>query len=177
MKNLFEDVVSLIGNTPIVRLNASARHGSHALREARVHEPWKLGEGPDRRADDRRRRGSRASETGRHHRRVHFGKHRHGARDGRNREGIPHHPGHAGQGQQRENQGAARLRGPRDHHADRGLPGRPALLLLGSPTHRRGDPQLLLRQPVSESVKSPSRTRRPRARRSGARWAKRSTPW
>ena len=58
-----DSLISLIGNTPLVRLRKvtrGARRGPGAG-QGRVPQPRRLGEGPDRAADGRGRRGRRAS--------------------------------------------------------------------------------------------------------------------
>ena len=59
-----ESVVDLVGNTPLVRLHAGdPRPGPRRAAGAgqgRVPQPRRVGEGPHRRADDRRRRGAAA---------------------------------------------------------------------------------------------------------------------
>ena len=55
-------VTDLIGHTPIVRFpHVQPAGGATAARQARVHEPGRLDQGPDRRADGRRRGARRAA--------------------------------------------------------------------------------------------------------------------
>ena len=72
-----DSVIELIGNTPLVRLHhvtdGAQRRGA---REGRVPEPRRLGEGPDRRADDRRGGGVRRARAGRDDRRADERQHR-----------------------------------------------------------------------------------------------------
>ena len=61
-------LLDLIGNTPLVRLQPHGRrHRVARAGQGRVPQPRRFGEGPDRRPDDRRRRGQRraASPAGR----------------------------------------------------------------------------------------------------------------
>ena len=64
MGRTYPTVLDLVGSTPIVRLVDFGRDGRDAAREARVHEPGRLEQGPDRDLDDRGRRARRPPAPG-----------------------------------------------------------------------------------------------------------------
>ena len=118
--------------------------------EARVHEPGRLGQGPDRDQADRGGRARREAEAGRHDRRADLGQHRRRPRDRRRDQGLPLHLRHARQDEPGED-----LAAPRVRRRGRDLPlrGRARVareLLLGLGPARRGDPRRLQARPVHE---------------------------
>ena len=119
-------------------------------REARVPEPRRLGEGPDRARDDRGGRARRAAQAGRDDRRADLGQHRRRARDRGGAQGLPLHLRHARQDVEREDRDAARLRRRGRDHADRRRARLARVLLLGLVAPRRGDPRRLQARPVLE---------------------------
>ena len=76
-------VTDLIGNTPLVRIEPpdGGREGG-SRRQTRILQPGSTGEGPHRLVDDRRRRKSRADQTGYDHRRADQRQYRHRPGDG-----------------------------------------------------------------------------------------------
>ena len=92
-----ESILDLVGDTPLVRIIAtdpatSARGPpAAAAREARDAQPGRLGQGPDRAADDRGRRARRPAQAGRHHHRADVGQHRPRPGDRGGAQGLPLH--------------------------------------------------------------------------------------
>ena len=84
-----------------------------APREARVPEPGRLGQGPDRARDDRGGRARREAEARRHDRRADLGQHRRRPRDRGGEQGLPLHLRHARQDEPGEDRDAARATAPR----------------------------------------------------------------
>ena len=119
-------------------------------REARVHEPGRLEQGPDRARDDRGGRARRQAEARRHDRRAHLGQHRRRPRDRGGAEGLPLHLRDARQDEPGEDLDAARLRRRGRDHADGGRPRLARVVLLRLVAARRGDPRRLQARPVLE---------------------------
>ena len=151
MPREYPTVLELVGATPIVRLQTGRpRDGLHAPREARVRQPGRLGQGPDRPRDDRGRRARREAEAGRDDRRAHVRQHGRRPRDRRGDEGLPLHLRHARQDEPGEDLDAARLRRRGRDHADGRRARLARVVLLGVVAARRGDPGRLQARPVLE---------------------------
>ena len=119
----------MVGNTPLVELRRLGDGLAGLGRgEARVPEPGRLGEGPDRGRDDRRRRARRLAAAGRDDRRADERQHRDRAGDGLRGARLRARPHPARGDEPRADQAAARLRrrGPRDAFAGRDGRGDPA---------------------------------------------------
>ena len=121
-------------------------------RQARVPEPGRVEQGPDRARDDRSRRARREAEARRHDRRADVGQHRRRARDRGGAEGLPVHLRDARQDEPGEDLDAARLRRRGRDHADGGRARLARVVLLGLVAARGGDPGRLQARPVLEHV-------------------------
>ena len=151
MPREYPTLLDLVGGTPIVRLDRIARRRrADAAREARVPEPGRLEQGPDRARDDRGRRTGGQAASRRDDRRADFGQHRRRPRDRRRRTRLPLHLRHARQDEPGEDLDAAGLRRRGRDHADRGGARLARELLLGLRPARGGDPGRLQARPVLE---------------------------
>ena len=151
MARAYPTLLELVGSTPIVRLDRIGRDvRPRAAREARVPEPRRLEQGPDRARDDRRRRARGEAPARRHDRRADLGQHRRRARDRGGDARLPLHLRDARQDEPGEDLDAARLRRRGRDHAHRGRARLPGELLLGLGPARRGDPGRLQARPVLE---------------------------
>jgi cystathionine beta-synthase len=97
-----ESILDLVGDTPLVRLTRVTRDLGRPTpaarpREARDAQPGRLGEGPDRAADDRGGRARRAAQAGRHDHRADVRQHRPRPRDRGRAQGLPLHLRHGRQ--------------------------------------------------------------------------------
>ena len=119
-------------------------------REARVHEPRRLGQGPDRDQDDRGGRARGEAEAGRNDRRADLGQHRRRPRDRRRDQGLPLHLRHARQDEPGEDLAPARVRRRGRDLPLRGRAGVARELLLGLRPAGRGDPRRVQARPVHE---------------------------
>ena len=111
---VYDNVVELVGQHPA----GPAQPGHRGLvrdraRQGGVPEPRRVGQGPDRPADDRGRRGVRRAEAGRHDRRADQRQHRRRPGPGGPAEGLPLRVRLPGQGQRGQAQRAARRTAPR----------------------------------------------------------------
>ena len=177
MAREYPTVLDLVGGTPLVRLQrVGSDLGADAPRQARVHEPGRQREGPDRPPDDRgcrargeapARRDDRGADERQHRRRP-------GHRGGD--QGLPVRLRHAGQDRRGEARAPPRRTAPRSSSARRS----------SRPNHPRATTRCRTASPRrSPAPSSPTstRTRRTRrrttrrpARRSGSRPAASSTP-
>ena len=130
-----------------------------ALPQARIAEPRRLDQGPDRPVDDRSRRARRPPARRRHGGRGHRGQHRARPGAGRACQGLPRRPGRSRQDVEREGAAPEGARRRSAHDAQRRRQGSPRLLpgLRGAP--RRRHPRVVLRRPVQQ----PREPARPRA--------------
>ena len=145
----YESMVDLVGNTPLVKLNSvAARRGAHRARQDRVPQPGRLGEGPDRRADDRGGREVRRAAPGRHDRRAHLGQHRRGSGHRRPAARLPLRVRAARQGQPGQDQRPQGVRRPGRGLPDGGLARGPSLVLLGQRPAGPRDRRRLEARPV-----------------------------
>ena len=148
-----QPLIDLVGHTPIVRLDRiSGGRARDDPRQARVHEPGRLEQGPDRARDDRGGRARREAQAGRHDRRADLGQHRRRARDRGRAQGLPLHLRDAGQDEPGEDLDAARLRRRGRDHADRRRARLARVVLLGLVAARGGDPGRVQARPVLEHV-------------------------
>ena len=157
MAREYPAVLELVGGTPIVRLDRIGRDvAPRAAREARVPEPGRLGQGPDRARDDRGGRARGQAAPGRHDRRADLRQHRRRARDRGGAQGLPLHLRDARQDEPGEDLDAARLRRRgRDHARPR-----------SSRTRRRATTRSPTGSPRrSPAASSPTSTRTWRTRR------------
>ena len=169
MPREYPTVLDLVGDTPIVRLQKLGRPGgAGAARQARVPEPRRLGEGPDRPRADRGGRARREAEARRHDRRAHLRQHGRRPCDRRGDQGLPLHLRDAGQDEPGEDLDAPGLRRRGRDHADRGRPRLARELLLRLRPPRRGDPRRLQARPVLEPRQPDRALRADRARALGA---------
>ena len=151
MARTYPTVLDLVGETPIVRLVVvRPRDRRDAAREARVHEPGRLEQGPHRARDDRGRRARRPPAARRDDRRADLRQHRRRPRDRRGAQGLPLHLRDAGQDEPGEDLDAPRVRRRGRDHADGRRPRLARELLLGVRPARRGDPGRLQARPVLE---------------------------
>ena len=164
-----ESILDLVGHTPLVRL--SRRHprprpgrppAAHPG-QARDAQPGRLGQGPDRPADDRGGRAGRAAQAGRHDHRADVGQHRPRPGDRRRAQGLSLHLRHGRQAVDREAGAAAGLR-----RRGRPLPDerRPRIAGVATTRSRPGSPAT---SPARSSPTSTGtwRTRRPTSGRPG----------
>ena len=153
MAREYPTLLDLVGETPIVRLDRIGRDvAADAAREARVPEPGRLEQGPDRDGDDRGRRARGEAQAGRDDRRADLRQHRRRAGDRGGRARLPLHLRDAGQDEPGEDRDAARVRRRGRDHADGGRARLARELLLRLRPARRGDPGRLQARPVLEHV-------------------------
>ena len=169
MPREYPTVLDLVGDTPIVRLDRLSPPG-HATdpRQARVPQPRRLGQGPDRARDDRAGRARGEAQAGRDDRRADLGQHRRRPRHRGGGQGLPLHLRHARQDEPGEDLDAPRLRRRGRDHADGGRPRLAGVVLLRLVAARRGDPRRLQARPVLEHGEPAGALRRHRARDLGA---------
>ena len=129
-----------------------ARRPGHDPGEARVPEPGRVEQGPDRPGDDRGGRARRKAASRRHDRRADVRQHRRRSGDRGGAEGLPLHLRDAGQDEPGEDLDAARLRRRGRDHADGGRARFARVVLLGLVAARRGDPRRVQARPVLEHV-------------------------
>ncbi len=147
---IYDSILGTIGSTPIVRINRLAPAGTHDVREVRVLQSAVLGQGSPRDRDHRGRRAARHAQAGPDRGRSHFGQHRHRARDGVRRQGLPVRRDDGRDLLDRAPQDHAHARREGDPHAGRrtrpghGAQGRGA----------RGEARLVPRAPVREPGQS-----------------------
>ncbi len=117
-----QHISELIGNTPLVQLNSVVPPGAgRVVAKVEYLNPGAEQQGPDRGEDDRRRRGQRRAQAGRHDRRADLGQHRRRPGPGRPAARLPLRLRLPGQGQRGQAERAARLR-----RRGRGVPDRGA---------------------------------------------------
>ena len=98
-----ESILDLVGDTPLVRLTPrhprprAGRPAAARPRQARDAQPGRLGQGPDRAADDRGGRAGRPAQAGRHDHRADVRQHRPRPRHRRRPQGLPLHLRHGRQ--------------------------------------------------------------------------------
>ena len=164
----YESMADLVGNTPLVRLTSVARDlAAHRARQDRVPQPGRVGEGPDRRADDRGGRGVRRAAPRRHDRRAHLGQHRRRAGHRGPEARLRLRVRAARQGEPGQDQRAHGVRRPGRGLPDGGRPGGPAVVLLGQRPAGPRDRRRLEARPVLQPEQPARRTTRPPARSSG----------
>ena len=147
----YDNVVDLIGNTPLVRLR-SVTAGIAATVLAKVEYFNPGGSVKDRIAlrmvEEAEKAG--AAQARRHHRRADQRQHRRRAGPGRAAQGLPVRLRLPGQGQRGQAERAAGVRRRGGGLPDRGRAGGPALLLQRLRPARPGDPRRLEAEPVRQ---------------------------
>src|SRR5438874_384091 len=119
-------------------------------RQARVLEPGRLGEGPDRPRGDRAGRARGGAQAGRHDRGAALGQDRRRAGHRRGAQRLQLRRRHARQDEPEEDLDAPRVQRRGRDHADGGRPRLAGVVLLGLVAARRGDPRRLQARPVLE---------------------------
>ena len=169
MAREYPTILDLVGEHPDRPARPAVAAGPRAHpREARVPQPRRLGEGPDRPLDDRGGRARRAPPARRHDRRADVRQHRRRPRARRRAEGLPARLRHARQDEPGEDLDAARVRRRGRDHADRRRPRLARVVLLRLVAARRGDSRRLQARPVLEHGEPAGALRRHGARDLGA---------
>ena len=160
-KRVYDSILGLLSNadnpTPLVRLNRvvplQARQG---VRQARVVQPLRGGEGPGGRQPRPRRRRARAPAPA--PRRADVGQHRHWPRDDREREGLRLHRDDLEARSRRRSAPSLRLFGTESHRARRTICARRPV----RPKGRSRSPRRAAKQPGwhTQSVQEPGEPRR-----------------
>ena len=149
-------ILDLVGDTPLVRISrltrdlGPGRPPAAAAREARDAQPRRVGEGPDRAADDRGGGARRPAPAGRDDHRADVRQHRPRPRDRGRAQGLPLHLRHGRQAVRREAGAPARVRRRGRAVPDQRRAGRPEQLLLGRRPPRPRHPGRVQARPVLE---------------------------
>ena len=151
-----ETILDLVGRTPLVRLTPGdprprpGRAPAADPRQARDAQPGRLGQGPDRAADDRGRRARGAAQAGRDDHRADVGQHRPRPRDRRRAQGLSLHLRHGRQAVDREAGAPPGVRRGGRPVPDERRPGVAGVVLLGRGAARPRHPRRLQARPVLE---------------------------
>ncbi len=151
-----ESILDLVGETPLVRITrltgdlGPARPPAAPARQARDAQPGRLGQGPDRAADDRGGRTRRPAQAGRHDHRADVRQHRSRPGDRGRAQGLPLHLRHGRQAVVREAAAPAGVRRRGRAVPDQRRARVARELLLGGGASRPRHPRCVQARPVLE---------------------------